>query len=79
MKETSVSGVICADLHGLPLAAKGIADTSTAGAISSIALQASKLFPNLNETPVISIEGESSDLLIRQEDKIVLGIYKSRV
>ncbi|XP_012557815.1 ragulator complex protein LAMTOR5 isoform X1 [Hydra vulgaris] len=79
MKQDSVTGVVCGDSSGLPLAACGIATHRHAGLVSAIANQASKIFPSLNEVPIICIEGEKTNLLIRSEDKMVLGIFKTKV
>ena len=38
---------------------KGIAKSSQAGVVSSIAMQASNIFPDAKDTPVISLEGEN--------------------
>lgn len=73
-----VSGVVFTDLRGLVLKEKGSGNLQ-AGAVSTIALQASKLFPDLDESPVVCVEGEKRSLLIRNEDKIVLGVYKDKL
>jgi len=57
---------------------KGIGQSQHAGIISAIANQANKLNPDTDEVPVICIETENSKLLIRNEDQVVLGIYKAK-
>ncbi|XP_045165339.1 ragulator complex protein LAMTOR5 homolog [Mercenaria mercenaria] len=71
-----VAGVICTDEHGLCLGAKGIATRESAGHIANIAESAARLNPNM-PNPVISIEGEGGSILIKKEDNITMGIYKS--
>jgi len=76
MREPGVSGVICIDNQGLALAAKGAANASSAGLISGVVKESSLLFPDIDERPIITLEGESSNLMIKAEDKITLGIHK---
>ena len=78
LKAGGVTSVVCTDLHGLILKEKGNVSSAQAGEISSIAVQASKLFPDLNETPVVCLEGETKNCLIHNEEKIVLGIFKDK-
>jgi len=78
MVKDGVTGAVCTDLHGLILKEEGSVGPAQGGAISSIAFQAAKLFPDLNETPVITVEGHHKNCLIRHHDKIVLGIFKNR-
>lgn len=78
LNSNGVSGVVCTDSHGLILKQEGNISTAEAGAISSIAMQASKLFPDLKQAPVISLEGTRKNCMIRQENKIVLGVFKDK-
>lgn len=78
MRQPGVSGVVCIDNQGLPLAAKGMASTNSAGLISGLVKEVSMLFPDLDETPIVTLEGETNNLLIKSEDKITLGIHKVR-
>ncbi|XP_066925773.1 ragulator complex protein LAMTOR5 homolog [Clytia hemisphaerica] len=80
MNESNVTGVICCDLNGLMLAVRGVATSEHAGAVSSIASQASKLFPaNSEDSPIICLESDKSNLLIRKQDKVVVGIFKNKI
>jgi len=78
MSTSGVCGVVCTDLRGLVLVEKtSTGDSLHAGAVSSIAMLANKLLTD--QTPVICVEGEKRNCLIRTEDKIVLGVFKDKV
>ena len=45
--------------HFVSFPAKGVANANSAGLISGLVQEASMLFPDLDETPIITLEGET--------------------
>ncbi|CAH3112757.1 ragulator complex protein LAMTOR5 homolog [Pocillopora verrucosa] len=74
MSEHGVIGVLCSDQQGLALSAKGTANPIHAGLISSLAEDAKKLDPNT--TPVICLESDACNLLVRSEGDVTVAIHK---
>lgn len=72
-----VSGVVCADSHGLCLGARGKASAASSGMILALADRAAMLEPG-SPDPVILLETDnSSQCLIHRNNGITLAVYKS--
>ncbi|XP_046839487.1 ragulator complex protein LAMTOR5 homolog [Xenia sp. Carnegie-2017] len=71
-----VIGVLCVNDEGLALAVEGSASEVHAGIISGIAQEAEKLYPDIDESPVIVLESDTCNLLIRSYENATTGIYK---
>nr|XP_045616715.1 ragulator complex protein LAMTOR5-like [Procambarus clarkii] len=71
-----VSGVLCADNHGLCLGARGKASGASSGMISALADRAALLEPG-SPDPVILLETDNSQCLIHRNNGITLAVYKS--
>ncbi|XP_031552078.1 ragulator complex protein LAMTOR5 homolog [Actinia tenebrosa] len=76
MLEHGVIGVLCVDEQGLALTAKGTANPVNAGPISSLTESAKKLYPEIEPQPVICLESDACNLLIKSQDKVTTAIHK---
>ncbi|XP_064607011.1 ragulator complex protein LAMTOR5-like isoform X2 [Liolophura sinensis] len=79
MKTPGINGVLCSDEQGLCLGAKGVAVGQPAGVISRMAHQAEQIHPDSGTSPVIVVESEVGNVLIKNHDGITLAIFKSPV
>jgi len=70
-----VTGMICVDSNGLCLGVKGNAEVKSSGALSAITKEAEKILPD-TDTPVISLETSSTNILIKSHDGCTTAIYK---
>lgn len=76
MAEHGVIGVLCADQQGLALAAKGTASPVNAGLVCSLVQDARKLFPGTESQPVVCLESDACNLMIKSEDNVTVAIHK---
>ncbi|CAH3112674.1 unnamed protein product [Pocillopora meandrina] len=74
MSEHGVIGVLCSDQQGLALSAKGTANPMYAGLISSLAENAKQIYPD--RVPVICLESDACNLLVRSEGNVTVAIHK---
>ncbi|XP_020278971.1 ragulator complex protein LAMTOR5 homolog [Pseudomyrmex gracilis] len=73
--EEGIIGCILADHAGLCLGVKGNASSDSAGVIAAIADQVAKLEPR-SEIPIISLQNDNKQCIIRRKDPVVGAIYK---
>ncbi|KAL9959442.1 hypothetical protein ACROYT_G032767 [Oculina patagonica] len=76
MSEHGVIGVLCSDQQGLALSAKGTANPMYAGLICSLVENAKKLYPDSEPQPVICLESDACNLLVRSEGNVTVAIHK---
>jgi hypothetical protein len=73
-----VAGILCVDNNGLCISAKGVIPSQCSGSLSTLASQASKLFPGPNTlSPVICLESEHGSVLVKKTDNLTTAIFKS--
>mmetsp|Transcript_12629 Transcript_12629/g.12265 ORF Transcript_12629/g.12265 Transcript_12629/m.12265 type:complete len:91 (+) Transcript_12629:179-451(+) len=74
-----IKGMLCADMNGLLITAKGEIDGSDAGRYSSISRQASSLHPD-QAPPTVLIETNDRNILVKDYDSktIVLRCQLSK-
>ncbi|KAG8201972.1 hypothetical protein JTE90_027445 [Oedothorax gibbosus] len=75
VNKPGVTGVLCADENGLCLASKGTADRLTAGSLVNLMQYAKKLEPNA--VPVVALESESKEILVRTDGGFTLAIMRN--
>eukprot|EP00795_Rhopilema_esculentum_P002342 gene2342-17979_t len=76
MEEPGVTGVLCIDNQGLPIAVKGNANKNSSGPIASLIQEASAIYPDDDPNPIVTLEGETGNLLIKKQEKISMAIHK---
>ncbi|XP_068713711.1 ragulator complex protein LAMTOR5 homolog isoform X2 [Montipora foliosa] len=76
MSEHGVIGVLCCDHQGLALAAKGTANPIYSGLVCSMVENAKKLYPNKESHPVICLESDACNLLVKSEGNVTVAIHK---
>ncbi|XP_074646659.1 ragulator complex protein LAMTOR5 homolog [Tubulanus polymorphus] len=76
-KQQGVLGTVCTDRQGLCLTSSGYNNPINAGLIHAIAQQVESLHPDISRTPVISLQSDGCNLLIKSHNKATLGVYKS--
>ncbi|EDO45318.1 predicted protein [Nematostella vectensis] len=76
MSEHGVVGVMCTDDQGLSLIAKGTANPATAGFVQNLAESARKLYPDSEQQPVICLESDACNLLIKSQNKVTIAVHK---
>eukprot|EP01114_Cavostelium_apophysatum_P024761 TRINITY_DN9813_c0_g2_i1.p1 TRINITY_DN9813_c0_g2~~TRINITY_DN9813_c0_g2_i1.p1 ORF type:complete len:100 (-),score=8.79 TRINITY_DN9813_c0_g2_i1:308-571(-) len=74
MSQNGVVGVICTDKNGLSLASKGKVTTDMAGFVYGISSRAKQLG---SDDPVILIETDSSNILIRNQDDMTIALFRA--
>ncbi|CAH0564097.1 unnamed protein product [Brassicogethes aeneus] len=74
--QPGVYGCVLSDHQGLCLGAHGQASTESSGVITALAEQALKLEPK-SVMPIISLENDNRQLIIRRHGVLTCGIYKS--
>jgi len=77
INSAGVQGVMCADMQGFCVANKGVISKQTAGVVTSLAQQASALHPEEKIAPVIVIESDAGNLIIKQNNDISMAILKA--
>lgn len=78
MNNPGVVGVLCSDKQGLCLSAKGTASPESAGLISALAQQAAQLLPD-STPPVICIESDKGNVMIKTHENVTMAIHKMPV
>ncbi|XP_041458776.1 ragulator complex protein LAMTOR5-like [Lytechinus variegatus] len=76
MDAPGVMGVLCADKQGLCYSAKGTVSSGCAGIIASLSQQASLLVPENNSTPVICLESDKGNVMIKSHQDVTIAIHK---
>lgn len=71
----TIAGVVVADNRGLCIQAQGIGQAKSAGLVAALANQASLLEPG-RENPVILLEGNEYNYLLKKEDNVTVAIIK---
>ncbi|XP_033647187.1 ragulator complex protein LAMTOR5-like [Asterias rubens] len=79
MTGPGVVGVLCADKQGLCLSAKGTALPESAGLITALSQQAALLKPESTATPVICLESDKGNILVKSHEDTTLVIHKMPV
>lgn len=79
MESPGVVGVLCADKQGLCYSAKGTASAESAGIIASLSQQAALLVPESNSPPVICLESDRGNVLIKTHQDVTIAINKMPV
>jgi predicted regulator of Ras-like GTPase activity (Roadblock/LC7/MglB family) len=83
MLQPGVTGVVCADADGLCICAYGNTSRASAALISAVASQAAALRPAVNgpsgssSSPVVVIETDAGQTMIKSHAGITTAIYKS--
>ena len=75
MQERGVVGVICTNKEGLALAVDGASEVH-AGVVSKLAQEAAKLYPEIDQSPIVVLESDTCNLLIRSCEGTTTGIFK---
>ncbi|XP_077982175.1 ragulator complex protein LAMTOR5 homolog [Glandiceps talaboti] len=75
MNVHGVVGVLAADQQGLCLGAKGNAQVSAAGLISGLAEAAKGLSPD-GLSPVVCLESDTCNILVKSHDAVTMAVYK---
>ncbi|XP_783035.2 ragulator complex protein LAMTOR5 [Strongylocentrotus purpuratus] len=76
MEGPGVMGVICADKQGLCYSAKGTVSVGSAGIIASLSQQAALLVPESSSAPVICLESDKGNVLIKTHQDVTIAIHK---
>lgn len=76
MSEHGVIGVMCCDKQGLALEAKGTANPMYSGHVHSLVESAKKLYPSKEPHPVICLESDACNLLIKSEGNVTVAVHK---
>ncbi|XP_002732159.1 ragulator complex protein LAMTOR5 homolog [Saccoglossus kowalevskii] len=76
MNVHGVVGVLAADHQGLCLASKGNAQVSGAGLMSSLAEAGKQLSSDEQKCPVVCLESDTCNILIKSHDNVTMAIYK---
>ncbi|XP_072181614.1 ragulator complex protein LAMTOR5-like [Diadema setosum] len=76
MESQGVMGVLCADKQGLCYSAKGTASADSAGLVASLAQQASLLVRESPNAPVICLESDGGNVLIKSHQDVTIAIHK---
>ncbi|XP_014676126.1 PREDICTED: ragulator complex protein LAMTOR5-like isoform X2 [Priapulus caudatus] len=76
MNMPGVTGVLCTDKLGLCLGARGNAPAHSSGLIATLANHAKALEANAEAPPIVCLESDSGNILIRAKDGITTAIYK---
>jgi len=74
---SSVVGVVAVNALGLCLGTQGEGDPSTAGTISALASLAAQIQPDLGENPVLVLETDKHQYLIKKEESVTVAVIKS--
>jgi hypothetical protein len=74
LAQDGVKGVLMADANGLCVIAKGIANPSSSGYLTSMVNRAVELD---SEEPVICVESDEHHIFVRKQDELVIAVYKA--
>ncbi|CAG2161186.1 unnamed protein product [Oppiella nova] len=74
LNNDKVCGFLCVDNNGLCLTASGEANERSSGTVATIASLAQKLD---SSNPIVSIESDKRQILIKTTKDITTAIYKS--
>jgi predicted regulator of Ras-like GTPase activity (Roadblock/LC7/MglB family) len=76
--KSAVTGFLCADSNGLCISAKKDFKEKDAGTVSAIYAMATELTEDSSSSPIIVIEMETKNILIKEYDSMVVAVsYKS--
>uniref|UniRef100_A0A8D0KIG9 Ragulator complex protein LAMTOR5 n=1 Tax=Salvator merianae TaxID=96440 RepID=A0A8D0KIG9_SALMN len=76
MKNPSIAGVLCADSQGLNLGCRGTLSDEHAGVISVLAQQAAKLTSDPTDIPIVCLESDTGNIMIRKQGGITVAVHK---
>lgn len=78
-KDPSISGLVITDDMGLCLATRGSVPEEAAGLVASIASNSESLglAESNDHSPVVQIEAERMNIIIKRTDRVTIGIFKS--
>eukprot|EP00039_Didymoeca_costata_P027293 m.18121 g.18121 ORF g.18121 m.18121 type:complete len:92 (+) comp6201_c0_seq1:129-404(+) len=76
LQQEKVTGVLCSDLSGFSIAARGDMNSSQAGCIASLAARAALLEKGQETAPVITVESDNFSILIRRHNNVTMAIKK---
>ncbi|XP_032898152.1 ragulator complex protein LAMTOR5 [Amblyraja radiata] len=79
MKNPAIIGVLCADEQGLNLGCRGSLVDEHAGVVSVLAQQAAKLTADPTDVPVICLESDNGNIMIRKHGSITIAVQKMSV
>ncbi|XP_051890741.1 ragulator complex protein LAMTOR5 [Pristis pectinata] len=79
MKNPAIIGVLCADEQGLNLGCRGSLIDEHAGVVSVLAQQAAKLTTDPTDVPVICLESDNGNIMIRKHGSITIAVHKMTV
>ncbi|XP_072886618.1 ragulator complex protein LAMTOR5 isoform X1 [Hemitrygon akajei] len=79
MKNPAIIGVLCADVQGLNLGCRGSLIDEHAGVVSVLAQQAAKLTTDPTDVPVICLESDNGNIMIRKHGSITVAVHKMTV
>ncbi|XP_022081031.1 ragulator complex protein LAMTOR5-like [Acanthaster planci] len=79
LSNPGVVGVLCADKQGLCLSAKGTASPESSGIVVALSQQAALLKPETSTTPVICLESDKGNVLVKSHEGTTLVIHKMAV
>jgi len=72
-----IAGFIISDCRGLCIQAEGVGQTKSPGLISSLTSQASLLEPG-RENPVILIESDQYNYMVKKDDNVTVTVIKNK-
>ncbi|KAF2073637.1 hypothetical protein CYY_005056 [Polysphondylium violaceum] len=73
--QSGVLGFVCADENGLCLKAQGTCQSSTSGSYKSL-MDKAKILADREESPLIVIETDTSNIFIQNNQNITLAVSK---
>ncbi|XP_071960928.1 ragulator complex protein LAMTOR5-like [Antedon mediterranea] len=79
MAAPGVSGVICTDQQGLCLGVKGEALLESAGLVTALAQQATLLSTDGSKVPVVCLEYDKGNILIKSEKGVSMAVRKGKL
>ena len=71
-----VTGVVCNDVNGLCLGAKGQVNREKSGFLTSVARRASQLEVDSLDTPMVVIESQTSSILVKEYDGLTVAVMR---
>mmetsp|Transcript_12293 Transcript_12293/g.18416 ORF Transcript_12293/g.18416 Transcript_12293/m.18416 type:complete len:94 (-) Transcript_12293:23-304(-) len=78
VREYDISGIVCNDSNGLCFAAQPPEEAIYSGAYESIMRKATALSPQDMNSPIVLIESEKRDIMIREYDGVVITALINR-
>ncbi|XP_038054017.1 ragulator complex protein LAMTOR5-like [Patiria miniata] len=79
LNNPGVVGVLCADKQGLCLGVKGTATPESSGIVVALSQQAALLKPAASTAPVICLESDKGNVLVKSHEDTTLVIHKMPV